>query len=68
MRILFLLPLLLLGGCYDPYYGYTGGVPRYPPTYQPGYYPGNPPPGYGAPGGYNAANCGTPDEPKRCYR
>lgn len=49
MRYLWLLPLLLLAGCYypyGPYYGY-GGYP-YPGQsyggYAPGYYGGTPPP------------------------
>jgi hypothetical protein len=71
-RILLLL-LPLLCGC-DPYYVYGPGAyprPIYPPPYQPTYgdpYYGNAPPAYVAPGGYSSANCGTPDQPKPCYR
>ena len=45
-RLLLLLPLTLLAGCYPyyPYYGYTGAYAQgYP--YPPGYYPPGPPPG-----------------------
>lgn len=71
MRCRMLLLLApVLSGC-DPYYVYGPGAhpqPVYPSTYQPPY--ASPPaPYYGdAPGGYNAANCGTPDQPKPCYR
>jgi hypothetical protein len=77
MRYRMLLLLLpLLSGC-DPYYAYGPGAypqPVYPygspppyPGAPPPYY-GSAPPGYVAPGGYNSANCGTPDQPRPCYR
>ena len=65
------------------YYPYPPRYPYPPPYYPPGYYPAPqyrpppPPPAYmyrGAPpapyyyGPNNSANCGTPDEPKPCYR
>ena len=77
MRRLLLLSLLpLVAGC-DPYYVYGPGAypqPAYPAT---PYYGGAPPdtrattlrcagPLCGA--GYSSANCGTPDQPKPCYR
>ena len=71
-RIL-LLSLSLLSAC-DPYYVYGPGAyprPSYPPPYQPPYgnpYYGNAPPSYVAPGDYGSANCGTPDQPRPCYR
>lgn len=43
-------------------YGYQ---PPYPSAQQPSY--GNLQPGYSAPGN-DPNNCGTPDEPKPCYR
>ncbi len=64
MRYIFLFPLLLLSGCYYPYYGYpyAGGYPypAYAPAYQPNYYGANgpppayrgPPPSYGGPPPY----------------
>jgi hypothetical protein len=76
MRSLWLLPLLLLSGCYypyGPYYGYGYPYYGYGYTYPPasGYY-GSPalPPAY-QPGSYaqrpgDPNNCGTPDEPKSC--
>jgi len=78
MRRLLLLSLLpLVAGC-DPYYVYGPGAypqPAYPAT---PYYGGAPPvyaapPPYAAPGpyaapAYSSANCGTPDQPKPCYR
>jgi len=53
MRNLWLLPLLLLAGCYypyGPYYGYGRyPYPSYPYGYAPSYYaPGAPPPYYGS--------------------
>ena len=95
LRPFWLLPLLLLAGCYYPYgpypyYPYYGYSAYPPPAYPYGYAPsyGAPPPAYGNPPGspgaqqpyygsaqpsYNPAandpnNCGTPDEPKPCYR
>ena len=97
MRHLWLLPLLLVAGCYypyGPYYPYygDGGYPNqyYPYGYAPTYYaPGAPPPSYGSqptspdaqqhydgnaqpgsgtPAASDPNNCGTPDEPKPCYR
>jgi hypothetical protein len=74
MRRLLLLSLLpLLAGC-DPYYVYGPGAypqPAYAPPPSPYY--GSAPPPYAAPapyGGpaYSSANCGTPDQPKPCYR
>jgi hypothetical protein len=84
MRYLMLLSLLLLSGCYyGPYgygYGYGYGYPyrAYPPSY---YTSGPPPypggqhqyygggqPGYGNPAANDPHNCGTPDEPRPCYR
>jgi hypothetical protein len=65
--LLLLLPLI--SGC-DPYYVYGPGAyppPVYPSAYQPPYY-GSAPPAYAAPGSYDTANCGTPDQPKPCYR
>ncbi len=55
--------LLLLAGCYNGYSSY----PYYSNGPQPYYAP---PPGYAGPPppGYNSANCGTPDQPKPCYR
>ena len=65
------------------YAGYAPGYqPGYynpnstPPTYggQMRYYGGPPPvypsqqPYYGGPGAYSPQNCGTPDQPKPCYR
>ena len=54
MRHIFLFLLLLLSGCYYPYYGYSysGGYPypAYAPGYQPNYYsPNGPPPPYRGP-------------------
>jgi hypothetical protein len=39
-----------------PSYMYRGGPPAYPQPY------------YNAPPSYSPANCGTPDQPKPCYR
>jgi hypothetical protein len=73
--LLLLLPPLL-SGC-DPYYAYGPGAypqPVYPYASPPPYpgapppYYGGAPPGYVAPGGYSSANCGTPDQPRPCYR
>ena len=74
MRWLGLAILLLLSGCY-PY-----GYPSYQ-TYSPGYYSPAPAPyvgqqsysqgaqtGFGQPAATDPHNCGTPDEPKPCYR
>ena len=60
-------------------YGY-GGYPSYQ-TYSPGYYSPAPAPyvgqqsysqgaqtGFGQPAATDPHNCGTPDEPKPCYR
>jgi hypothetical protein len=84
MRYLVLLSLLLLSGCYyGPYgygYGYGYGYPYRP--YPPSYYSSAPPPyvggqqqyygagqpGYGNPAANDPNNCGTPDQPKPCYR
>jgi hypothetical protein len=84
MRYLVLLSLLLLSGCYyGPYgygYGYGYGYPYRP--YPPGYYTSAPPPyaggqqqyygegqpGYGNPAANDPNNCGTPDQPRPCYR
>jgi len=68
-------------GARAQYYPYPPGYypPGYypPPTYYrppppPPYYPPPPMyrggPYYNAPPAYNSANCGTPDEPKPCYR
>jgi hypothetical protein len=84
MRYLILLSLLLLSGCYyGPYgygYGYGYGYPYRP--YPPSYYTSAPPPysggqqpyygggqpGYGDPAANNSNNCGTPDQPRPCYR
>jgi len=66
MRFVSLCLLLLLAGCYNGYSAYpyySTGMPPPPPP--PGY--GAPPP-YAAPAGYSSANCGTPDQPKPCYR
>jgi hypothetical protein len=63
----------------QPYYPYPGYYPPayYPPSY---YRPPPPPPPYYAPPPYrggapyyygpanNPNNCGTPDQPKPCYR
>jgi hypothetical protein len=84
MRYLLLLSLLLLSGCYyGPYgygYGYGYGYPYrpYPPSYYtsapPGYsdgqqqYYGGGQPGYGNPAATDPNNCGTPDQPRACYR
>jgi hypothetical protein len=74
MRRLLLLSLLpLTAGC-DPYYVYGPGAypqPVYAPPPAPYY--GGAPPAYASPapyGGpaYSSANCGTPEEPKPCYR
>ena len=83
MRYLGLALLLLLSGCYPygyPYYGYGYGYPYrgYPPSYyssapapyyggQQSYYQGLQP-GYGNPAANDPRNCGTPDEPRPCYR
>jgi hypothetical protein len=58
MRYIFLLLLLLLSGCYYPYYGYPYygyPYPTYAPGYQPNYYsPNNPPSAYrGPPSAYD---------------
>ncbi len=68
----------------QPYYPYPPGYygpgyyppPQYyrppPAYYRPPPYSYAPPPYtgpyYAAPPAYNSANCGTPDEPKPCYR
>jgi hypothetical protein len=54
MRYILLFSLLLLSGCYYPYYGYPYGggysYPGYAPGYQPNYYGANgPPPAYRGP-------------------
>ena len=82
-RLLLLLPIALVAQPLTPafaqYYPYPPayyGPGYYPP---PGYYyrpPPPPPPAYmyqggpyyNAPPAYNSANCGTPDQPKPCYR
>jgi hypothetical protein len=82
MRRILLLTLLLLSGCYYPngYYPYSYypygyyGYRAYPYAAQPPYY--NTYPYYGSGGAYSYGqvatpdpnNCGTPDEPKPCYR
>jgi hypothetical protein len=84
MRYLILLTLLLLSGCYyGPYgygYGYGYGYPYRP--YPPSYYSSAPPPYsgeqqqyygggqpvYGNPAANDPNNCGTPDQPRPCYR
>jgi hypothetical protein len=83
VRYLLLLSLLLLSGCYyGPYgygYGYGYGYPyrTYPSGYYtsaPSSYPGGQQyygggqPGYGNPAASDPHNCGTPDEPRPCYR
>ncbi len=78
---LLLLPLLL-SGCdypYGPYGGYAGYPYASYPSY--GYAPGYGQPyaaaqpdyggymqAYGNPAANDPNNCGTPDEPKPCYR
>ncbi|HEY7578238.1 MAG TPA: hypothetical protein VH855_11640 [Acetobacteraceae bacterium] len=61
----------------QPYYPYPPGYYApgyYPPQYYrpppPPYYapPAYTTPYYAAPPAYNSANCGTPYEPKPCYR
>lgn len=61
MRYLWLLPLLLLSGCYYPYgpsYGYGYPYPYYPSYgYAPSYYgSGPPPPSYHSQQSYPALN------------
>jgi hypothetical protein len=50
-------------GYYPPPSYYRPPPPQYysPPPYQAPYH-------YGAPPSYSSANCGTPDQPKPCYR
>jgi hypothetical protein len=67
MRLALLCLLLALAGCANGYSSYpyysNGPTPLYnppPPSY------GAPPPPPPGPPGY--ANCGTPDQPKPCYR
>jgi hypothetical protein len=77
MRFILLLTLLLLSGCYYPYgyYGYGYGGSYYPAYAAPQqYYGSGPYYGYGGTGSYgqpvatDPSNCGTPDEPRPCYR
>lgn len=82
LSLLLLLPGCYYGP-YGYGYGYGyGGYPYrlYPPAYQPNYYTSAPQaqqpyylnqPGYGNPGNPAATdpqNCGTPDQPRPCYR
>jgi hypothetical protein len=81
-RLLMVLPVALVAqpnpSAFAQYYPYPPayyGRGYYPPAY---YYrpPPPPPPAYMYQGGpyytaspaYNPANCGTPDQPKPCYR
>jgi hypothetical protein len=69
MRYLWLLPVLLLTGCYYPYgypygYGYSYGYPYSSgysgygnPAYTQGY--GHPPPGYYSPSTLSRSHCGV---------
>jgi hypothetical protein len=82
MRYILLMTLLLLSGCYYPYGYYPYGY--YPYGYWGyGVYPYTPPqPYYGTAPYYGSSatqswgqsippdpnNCGTPDQPKPCYR
>jgi hypothetical protein len=77
MRSLWLLPLLLLSGCYypyGPYYGYGYPYYGYTYTYPPasGYYGPPASPSAYQQGTYTERphdpnNCGTPDEPMACH-
>jgi hypothetical protein len=63
-------------GYYPPQYYYRPPPPpppaymyqTPPPAYAQPYYNAPAQPYYNAPPAYNSANCGTPDEPKPCYR
>jgi hypothetical protein len=81
-RLMLLLPVALAAqphpAAFAQYYPYPPayyGPGYYPPAYY--YRPPPPPPPaymyqggpyYNAPPAYNSANCGTPDQPKPCYR
>jgi hypothetical protein len=81
-RFMLLLPVALAAqphtAAFAQYYPYPPayyGPGYYPPAYY--YRPPPPPPPaymyqggpyYNAPPAYNSANCGTPDQPKPCYR
>ena len=72
MRYLWLLPLVLLSGCYYPYgpsYGYVGyPYPAYPYGYGSGYYTSStPPPSYSAPPAYPYAQQGYYGGPPAGY-
>ena len=74
MRYLGLALLLLLSSGYGYGYPYRGYPPSYyssaPAPYYSGqqsYYQGSQP-NYGNPAANDPRNCGTPDEPRPCYR
>jgi hypothetical protein len=83
-RLLLFLPLTVLAAWFPNHSVHAQYYPYPPGYYAPGYYPPSyyrppPPPAYygppaysrpyySAPPAYSSANCGTPDEPKPCYR